>query len=475
MAKQRHVKVLKLEVLKPTEGMTWKELGQRLRDTRYRVFRLANLAMSEKYLDFYLFRTGRKEKEELKTRTIGELNRELGEMLKAEGVSEEDTAGFSRVGALPAPVYSALSQYKLRALTSGEKWKEIITGKAALPSFRVNMAIPIRCDIVNKHRRLERMPDGDVEVELMVCLQPYPRVVLKTGKINDGQRAVLDRLLDNAHLSEDGYRQRCFEIQYNETNRKWWLNVTYDFPAEENPGLSKDRVVGVDLGFACPAYAALNNGHARLGWNQFAGLGARVRSLQRQTMARRRGMLRGGKSSLSQSTARSGHGRKRKLGAIEQVQGRIDNAYTTLNHQISDSIVEFAMNHGAGVIQIENLAGLGEKLTGTFLGERWRYFQLQEHIGYKAKEKGIEVRKVKARYTSQRCSKCGVINTAFTREFRDKNRKGGFLAEFECPCGFKSDPDYNAARNLATLDIEGLIRRQCKLQGITLPDDGDES
>lgn len=471
MPPQRHTKVLRLEILKPVGDMTWKELSKLLRDVQYRVFRLANMAMSERYLGFYLVRTGRKEKEGLKPRTIGELNRELRRLLQESGTSEEELARFARTGALHSRVYAPLSQYKIKALTSGETWREVTTGKASLSTFRRNMPIPIRCD-EPQNRRLERMPSGDVEVDLLVCLRPYPRVVLKTRKLDGSPREILNRLLDNEGQSEDGYRQRCFEVQYNERDRRWSLNIAFDFPAEETPGLSKERIVGVDLGFAVPAYVALNNGHARLGWNHFAGLAARVRQLQGQTMARRRSMLRGGRSALSKATARSGHGRTRQLKSIERLRGTIDNAYKTLNHQISDSIVEFAVDHGSGVIQLEDLTGLRELLTGTFLGERWRYFQLQEFLDYKAKEKGIEVRKVNPQYTSRRCSKCGFIHEKFTREFRDKNRRVGFLTKFECPeCGFKCDPDYNAARNLAKLDIEELIRLQCEKQGIALKDD----
>ena len=148
----------------------------------------------------------------------------------------------------------------------------------------------------------------------------------------------------------------------------------------------------------------------------------RIRSLQTQVMARRRQMQTGGKVSLSGDTARSGHGRRRKLQPIERLQGRISRAYTTLNHQLSKAVVDFALNHGAGVIQMEDLKGLRDELTGTFLGSAWRYFQLEEFLDYKAKEAGIEVRRVDPRYTSRRCSKCGYIHVEFDRTFRDTAR-----------------------------------------------------
>ena len=48
VAKKRHAEVLKLEILKPANEMSWSELGKLLRNVRRRVYRLANLTMSEK-------------------------------------------------------------------------------------------------------------------------------------------------------------------------------------------------------------------------------------------------------------------------------------------------------------------------------------------------------------------------------------------------------------------------------------------
>jgi len=464
---KRHTKVLRLRILKPAGEMSWKELGALLRDARYRVYRLANLAVSEAYLNFHLWRTGRAD--EFQRDTIGRLSRRLREMLREEDVAEEELERFSKTGATPASVHDALSKYKIGAITAPSKWREVVRGRASLPTFRTDMAIPIRCD-KGAQRRLERTPDGDVELDLMICVRPYPRVVIQTGNIGDGARAILDRLLENESQSAGGYRQRCLEIKQDARSAKWWLYITYDFPAGGRPALDPSIVVGADLGVACPLYAAISNGHARLGYNQFRPLAARIRSLQTQIMARRRSMLGAGKSALSQRTARSGHGRKRKLHSIEQLSGRINDAYTTLNHQLSTAVVEFAQNHGAGIIQIENLEGLRDKLTGTFLGERWRYRQLQNFISYKADEAGIELRQVEARYTSQRCSKCGHINTYFTREYRDANRTDRWGPKFRCEeCDFEADPDYNAARNLTVLDIHKVIVLQCQRQGIDHP------
>jgi len=61
MAVKRIIKVLKLRLLKPAGTMGWDELGRVLREVRYRIFRLANLAVSEACLNIHLWRTGRLE------------------------------------------------------------------------------------------------------------------------------------------------------------------------------------------------------------------------------------------------------------------------------------------------------------------------------------------------------------------------------------------------------------------------------
>lgn len=472
---QRITKVAKFRILKPAGDMTWDELGKLMRDTRYRVFRLANLAVSEAYLEFHKKRNN--PDLEIERKKISQLNKELRNLLeeeesKAKKISNFAHEIFSKEGALPSNVVYALSQYKIKAEVGSGKWGDILRGRKSLPTYKLNIAIPVRCDDLpgkKSRKRMERAEDGNVEVDLMICLQPYPRVVIATGHkaLGASQSVILERMLDNKEQSEDGYRQRCFEIKQDLNTKKWHLLVTYDFPKPEPKPLSTDRIVGVDLGFSCPVYAATNCGLERLGRRQFTALGARIKSLQYQTIRRRRDIQRGGNINISGERARSGHGRKRKLKPVEKLEGRINNAYTTLNHQLSTAVINFALNHGAGIIQMEDLSNLAETLSGTFIGANWRYAELQRFIMYKAEEVGIETFKVNPCHTSRRCSKCGFINAEFTRGFRDKNKKKGMSTKFICPeCGFDADADYNAARNLATLDIANIIKAQAKKQGI---------
>lgn len=252
---KRQVKVAKFRILKPC-NMEWDEFGTMLRNVRYRVFRLANLAVSEAYLNYHLFKN--KEKGQYTPVSMGALNKQLREILIKEGTPEEDLNRFSRNGVLPSYVTDALSKYKIHAITNLKKWKDVINGRVSLPTFRNDMAIPVRCDKPGASR-LEKTESGEVEVNLMICMSPYPRVLLGTKNIGDGQEAILQRLLANKEQSDDGYRQRCFEIKQDRLDRKWWLFVTYDFPVCRQTEKNPDTIVGVDLGVSVPLYVAINN------------------------------------------------------------------------------------------------------------------------------------------------------------------------------------------------------------------------
>lgn len=90
---------------------------------------------------------------------------------------------------------------------------------------------------------------------------------------------------------------------------------------------------------------------------------------------------------------------------------------------------------------IENLKGIVQKKRNKKLNKllhSWSFFQLETFLTYKCIAKGIKIVKVDARYTSQACSCCGVIEKT--------NRIGG---KYICKdCGFRCHADINAAINI---------------------------
>jgi IS605 OrfB family transposase len=201
--------------------------------------------------------------------------------------------------------------------------------------------------------------------------------------------------------------------------------------------------MGIDLGVVNAAVLAYNNSQDRYFFE-----GDEIRAFRARVEARRNAMLRQGKHC---GDGRIGHGRATRIQPIEKLRGRVEDFKANVNHRYSRKIVDEAIRQGCGVIQMEDLTGIGAD--SMFL-KSWTYYDLQQKITYKAKEVGIVVRKINPKYTSQRCSNCGHIAQA-NRDITQSQSK------FECvACGYKTNADYNAARNIATPGIESIIESE---------------
>jgi IS605 OrfB family transposase len=145
---------------------------------------------------------------------------------------------------------------------------------------------------------------------------------------------------------------------------------------------------------------------------------------------------------------RIGHGRKKRVQPVDNIGNAIARFRDTVNHKYSRAVVDFAVKMNCGVIQMENLTSITEN-ANRFL-KNWTYYDLQTKIKNKAQEAGIKVILINPKYTSQRCSKCGYIDS--------ENRKT--QAQFIClKCGFTENADYNASQNIALKDIEKIIQQ----------------
>jgi len=69
---------------------------------------------------------------------------------------------------------------------------------------------------------------------------------------------------------------------------------------------------------------------------------------------------------------------------------------------------------------------------------RWSFKRVENTIKHYAELHGIYVDHIDPQYTSQMCSKCGII--------RKNNRKSQYL--YSCSCGLKLNADLNASRNI---------------------------
>jgi putative transposase len=125
---------------------------------------------------------------------------------------------------------------------------------------------------------------------------------------------------------------------------------------------------------------------------------------------------------------------------VKTLNQRERNIVRNINHKISREIVNIA-KEGACGIRLENLKNIREnkRVNKSFRGSlsSWSFNQIQVMIDYKAKLLGIPVEYIDPRYTSQLCSRCGLIGNRHGKSFKCTN------------CNHVDNADVNAAFNIA--------------------------
>lgn len=129
---------------------------------------------------------------------------------------------------------------------------------------------------------------------------------------------------------------------------------------------------------------------------------------------------------------------KRKLKHLSQKENRW---MSDVNHQISKTLID---KYGANTLfTLEDLTGISFERQNQDDINSWSFYQLEQFLTYKAHLNKSEVLKVSAKYTSQRCPKCGSIKK------RNRNHQ---LHEYHCDnCGYTSNDDRLGAMNIQSL------------------------
>lgn len=405
------------------------DLYKLLDDISYAVWRVKNKATTIAY-DWQQFSFGYKER-------FGEFPKDK----EIIGISSMNDA--ARTTKELAPFVSTIISSE-SAQQSFKKFKEmspdILRGNKSISTYRRDGSFPMRAQGI---KGLVRITTKKYLVNLSLLSKEgakerqtttQQQVTLLTG---NGANQILDRIISGEY--------KLCDSNISKRKDKYYLNVAYQFEADKLPQLSKDNVMGIDLGIVKAATLAFNNNQKR-----YYIEGDEIRSFRAKVEARRNALLRQGKYC---GDGRNGHGRKTHLKPIEKLRGKVENFKDTTNHRYAKYIVDMAIKHDCGIIQMEDLTGITSN--GDRFLKSWTYYDLQTKIEQKAKVAGIEVRKINPYKTSQRCSKCGCIH--------EDSRKT--QAEFYCvTCGYKTNADYNAACNIATPNIDKIIAEQMEFQ-----------
>jgi IS605 OrfB family transposase len=156
---------------------------------------------------------------------------------------------------------------------------------------------------------------------------------------------------------------------------------------------------------------------------------------------------------LRSTLQKKGHSAKRHF---RKVSRRERLFRRDVNHCISKQIVS-TLKSGTTIV-LEKLTGINRNIKRkTHRDERrercsWSFYQLEEFLKYKAAGRGINVDYVDARYTSQKCSRCGHIAKG--------NRPVQSI--FHCEsCAYHVNADLNASFNIVNnfQDATGYLGR----------------
>jgi IS605 OrfB family transposase len=253
--------------------------------------------------------------------------------------------------------------------------------------------------------------------------------------INDGQVLSINTLGKRTKCTFEGeYFSEYLDGSYDlgtaklvELNGLWYLHIPVTKFVEDFQKENVRHVVGIDRGLRF-----LTVSYDEQGKTEFVS-GKKI-AIKRHKFQEVRKQLQ------SKGTKSA----KRRLKAIS---GRENRWMSDVNHQISKTLVQ---KYGEDTLFVlEDLTGvsfeesnLSRTAKQNYDLRSWAFYQLEQFLIYKAHENRSEVLKVSAKYTSQRCPKCGTICKANRNHYNHL---------YSCQCGYKSNDDRIGAMNIQLL------------------------
>ena len=210
---------------------------------------------------------------------------------------------------------------------------------------------------------------------------------------------------------------------------KWYLHISATKEVTDFDKQAVKHVVGIDRGLRFLATSYDEQGKTAF----FDG----------QAIMRKRAKYQKLRATLQAKGTKSAKRRLKKL------SGRENRWISDVNHCLSKTLVK---KYGANTLFVlENLNGVSFERTDLPKALRnqnksWAFYQLEQFLTYKAHLNNSEVIEVSAKYTSQRCPKCGTIK---------KSNRNHDLHEYYCTnCDYRSNDDRLGAMNIQLLGTQ---------------------
>lgn len=208
------------------------------------------------------------------------------------------------------------------------------------------------------------------------------------------------------------YKFKAATIGYDRIKKCFKANLIFQYPDVKK--IESDRIVGVDRGLYNTI--SLSDG--------FKYASNRIRNNKRKILFIKK-----------QLQAKGTRSTKRKLKTLSGYEKRFS---LNINHNISKQLVNMPYD----IFILEDLKGIRkQKSKGKVLNKwlsNWSFWELERLLSYKAEALGKKIVKTNAKYTSQKCSNCKLINK------KNRNKSHYFCDS----CGYREHADVNAAKNI---------------------------
>lgn len=212
---------------------------------------------------------------------------------------------------------------------------------------------------------------------------------------------------------------------------KYYFAVTLKLEVDKSTG---NNIMGIDIGLNQLAVASIKN-----------SIGNELNCSFNN--GREAGFIRRKYRSLRKTL-----GEAKKPNKIIKINDKESRYITNLNHKISRQLINLAVQEDVSTIVMEDLKNIRKTAFSLKQADKslnsWSFYELQQFIEYKARLSGIDVVYINPKYTSQACSKCGVVDKS--------NRKRN---NYSCNCGNNIHSDLNAARNICDIGREIIVEK----------------